>query len=126
MRNRQRGMGYMGYMILALVLGLLIKIVTVAGGPYLDYYYIGHSVKAVLKENENSNVSIADLKVAMSTQFQVNGVTDQSPGDLTYVKEGNKFTITVNYEVRKPFLGNIDAVFVFKNTYSSEETSGAQ
>lgn len=126
MRNRQRGMGYIGFMILALIVGFIIKVITVAGGPYLDYYYIGRSVKAALKENQANNISISDLKTALSTQFQVNNITDQAPGDLTYVKEGTKFTVTVNYEIRKPFIGNVDVVFVFKNTYTSEENAGAQ
>ncbi len=126
MRNRQRGIGYIGFAILALVVVFLIKVVTVSGGPYLDYYYIGHSVKAVMKENQGANISVSDFQKAISTQFQVNNVADQTPADLTYVKDGTKFVVDVNYEIRRPFIGNCDVVFKFKNTYTSEENAGAQ
>jgi len=126
MRNRQQGIGYLGYMVLAVIVGVVVKVVSTAAGPYIDHYYIGRSVKSVMNENASNNISVADFKVAMSTQFQVNSITDQSPGDLTYVKEGNKFTVTDDYEVRKPFMGNCDVVFKFKDTYVSEETAGAQ
>lgn len=126
MRNRQSGLGYLGFIGLALLAGLVVKVLAVAVSPYLDNYNMGRSVKAVMKENESSNISIADFKVALSTQFQVNNVENQTPGDLTIVKEGTVFTVTDDYEIRRPFIANVDVVFKFSDKYVSEETAGAQ
>lgn len=125
MRNRQRGIGYIAIMILIALVAFLIKVITVAAPPYIDNFYMDSAIKGVLKDSEANNSSIGDIKAALSSRFQINNITDQSPSDLTYSKEGNAITVGVDYEVRKPFIGNMDVVMKFKKSYSSEENAGS-
>lgn len=125
-RKDQRGMGYLGYMIVALVIGLLVKVITTAGGPYLDHFYVDRSIKSVLHDNAATNASVQDIQKSLSTQFAINNITDLASGDLNVTKDGNVITVSYEYEIRQQFMGNCDVVFKFKNSFSSEENHGAQ
>lgn len=124
MRRRQQGISYIGVMILIAIAGVILKVTTVVAPPYLEYMTIDKAIKAMLRDPQADNMSVADAKSGLSTRFEVNNVTDQKPEDFVYTKDGNKLVIDLDYEVRRHLGANIDVVIHFKNTYTSELKPG--
>lgn len=117
-RRSQLGMSYMGVMFAAMLFAGAVKVVATIGSDYYDNYTIGRMIQSLLSEGRDD--SIDGFKRALYDRFQINGIRDRVPDDFEYRMEGKKLVVVVDYEVRKPFAGNLDLVMHFNKTYSSE------
>lgn len=106
--------------MLALIgfLGVLIKVVATVGPAYYDSYTIDKIIVSLFRDGRAN--SVADFKRGLGDRFQINNIRDKSPEDFEYGFEDKNLIVNVDYEVRKPFIGNMDVVMHFKKTYSSE------
>jgi hypothetical protein len=123
MRNRQQGMSYIGFIIIAIMIGFAVKVITLLAPPFLDFHSIDSAVRGSLNELKSANPSVTDVHKAISTQLQVESINLQSQDDILITKDGNVITVVVKYDVTRPFMANIDAVFHFNKTYTSENSS---
>lgn len=117
MRRYQKGMSYLGVLALIGMLGLALKVGATAGPAYYDNYTIDKIIVSLFRDGRAN--SINDFKRGLSDRFQINNIRDKSPDDFEYEFEGKQLTVTVDYEVRRPFIGNMDVVIHFKKTYGS-------
>ncbi len=120
-RRSQRGMSYLGIMFIAMILAFALKVVATVGSDYYDFYGINKMVNSLMDEGRTG--SVAEFKRALYDRFQINGIRDRNPDDFEYQMDGRGLIVIVDYEVRKPFIGNLDVVMHFEKTYSSEPTS---
>lgn len=118
MRRLQKGISYLGVLMLIGFLGMVVKVVATVGPAYYDNYTIDKIILSLFREGRAT--SINDFKRGLSDRFQINNIRDKKPEDFEYAFEGKKLTVTMDYEVRKPFIGNLDVVMHFKKTYGSE------
>jgi hypothetical protein len=117
-RRSQLGMSYMGVMFAAMLFAGVVKVVATIGSDYYDNYSIGKMINSLLAEGRDD--SVEGFKRALYDRFQINGIRDRKPDEFEYRMEGKNLVIVVDYEVRKPFAGNLDLVMHFKKTYGSE------
>lgn len=118
MRRYQQGMSYMGVLLAVAIFGSVIKIGSTVGPVYYDNYTIDKIISSLFRDGRGT--SIADFKRGLSDRFQINNIRDKSPDDFNYSMEDKKLVVVVDYEVRKPFIGNLDLIMHFKKTYRSE------
>src|SRR6218665_90098 len=118
-RRSQRGMSYTGFLIIALIVASMIKVVATIGSDYYDNYTINKMVKSLMDEGRTG--SVEEFKRALYDRFQINGIRDRDPNSFEYQMDGRSLVVTVDYEVRKPFVGNLDVVMRFSKTYTSEK-----
>jgi len=118
MRRWQKGMSYLGILALIGIFGILIKVAATVGPPYYDHYTIDKIITSLYRDGRGN--SIADFKRGLENRFQINNIRDKKPDDFEYSFDDRKLVVVVDYEVRKPFIGNIDLVMSFKKTYGSE------
>lgn len=118
MRRLQQGFSYGGLMAAVFVFGAVIKIAAVLGPAYYDNYTIDKIIQSLYRDGRAN--SISDFQRGLADRFQINNIRDKSPEDFEYTFEDRKLTVVVDYEVRQPFIGNIDVVMTFKKTYGSE------
>lgn len=118
MRRWQSGMSYVGLLTLFGIIGAGIKVSAVVGPAYYDNYTIDKIIISLFRDGRAN--SIEDFKRGLSDRFQINNIRDKTPDDFQYTYEDKKLTVVVDYEVRKPFLGNIDVVMHFQKTYGRE------
>ncbi|MFZ5562162.1 MAG: DUF4845 domain-containing protein [Pseudomonadota bacterium] len=118
MRRWQKGMSYLGILALIGISGILIKVVATVGPPYYDNHTIDQIITSLYRDGRGN--SIADFKRGLENRFQINNIRDKKPDDFEYSFDDRKLVVVVDYEVRKPFIGNIDLVMSFKKTYGSE------
>lgn len=118
MRISQRGFSYVGLLSVIAILGMLLKVVAAVGPAYYDNYTIDKIIISLFRDGRAN--SVADFKRGLSDRFQINNIRDKSPDDFEYEFEDKMLTVIVDYEVRQPFMGNVDVVMTFKKTYGSE------
>lgn len=116
--RKQKGMSYISLLFLVAVAGGLVKVVTTIGPTYYDNYTIDKIIVSLFRDGRANNID--DFKRALSDRFQINNIRDKSPEDFNYRMDDKKLIVDVDYEVRKPFIGNLDVVMHFKKTYGSE------
>ena len=118
MRRWQKGVSYLGILTLVAVAGGIIKIAATLGPAYYDNYTIDKIIISLFRDGRAN--SIDDFKRGLDNSFQINNIRDKSPDDFDYSFDDKKLIVNVDYEVRQPFIGNIDVVMHFKKTYGSE------
>ena len=117
-RRKQLGVSYLGVLITVAIFGALIKVVATVGPAYYDNYTIDKIIVSLFRDGRAN--SIEDFKRGLSDRFQINNIRDKTPEDFNYKFEDKKLIVDVDYEIRKPFIGNLDVVIHFKKTYGSE------
>jgi len=98
--------------VLALIFSVVIKLVPV----YIQHYSVVSSLRNVAAERTpNSRVTKAGVRARLLRQFNVNDI-DLSKDTISIEMEGKRAKLKVEYEVRKPFVGNIDLIVHFDNS----------
>ena len=115
-RKKQRGMSFLGcvsvlsILILAFVSG--VKLVPV----YVEFYSVQSFMKKIAEDPSISATNTQGLRGKLDDYLNINGMytikrehfSVQSQADNKNVK-----ALVVDYEVRKPWLGNIDFLMTF-------------
>ena len=125
--KKQQGItlsGFIGFAIIICVMGLMaMKIVPV----YINHYRVSHALKSLqsLPKSElgQSPVMVAQyLRSKVASQLYVNNIRTVKSKDIKISYKRNKYTLSLSYEVRKPFFANMTLLFDFKTKV--EVTSG--
>jgi len=111
----QKGMTGIGWMIvIALVMFFAYVVILL-----LPIYLENHSVKSVIQDLESGDESFStasELRKIINRRLDINMATSVSSGDISISQDADVFIVDIDYEVREPFLGNIDLLFTFKSS----------
>ncbi len=112
--NAQRGAGLFTVLIFLSLLGLAaltaLKLVPV----YLEYGVVKKELQTVADELGNKKSSSREVWRKLSKRLDVNNISDISEQDLTVKTVDGERRISIEYEVIRPFLGNVDFLLTFK------------
>lgn len=114
----QRGAGMYEIMMYLFVAGFIATFAMKTVPYYLDDRIVASAMLQVHKDlvgKDIQEVTNSDIKARFSRYFQVDGVSDQVMESLDITREGGSVIVTMNYEVRNPFMGNLDLVLKFKH-----------
>ncbi len=122
-RNKQRGLGFLGLIVLVGVLGFTAVIGLKLFPVYMDSWKIDSVMNAVISEpgiNDQSRQEVIESMLKRLDIDAVDSLNYKNYGDrLSIVKRKNSVTINVNYEITTPLLGNLSLLAQFDKTVSS-------
>ncbi len=122
-RNKQRGMGFLGLIVLVGVLGFSAVIGLKLFPVYMDAWKIDSVMEAVISEPGINNQSRNEIIQSMLKRLDIDAVgalNYSNHGDrLSVTKRNNNVTINVSYEVTTPLLGNLSLLAQFDKSVSS-------
>ncbi len=114
--RKQNGLSLIGF-ILILILALFFAYTGVKLVPiYLNHYSVVSSIKGTAEEARGANMNPSQIRGSLSRRLQVNYVENVRPADVEITR--NPDTLRVDYEVREPFIANIDLVVSFSHSES--------
>ena len=113
---RQRGITLIGFIFVLVVVGFLGYMAMVLGPGYNEYYGVVKAMNFVAAENTPGSTDIEGMRKSIDRQFTVGYVDTVDGSKLVLVRDKGGNRITMDYEVRKPFVYNID--FIQKFSYS--------
>lgn len=119
LKKEQQGLTMVSWLLVLGMIGFFTMIVLRLLPVYLENFSVTSSL-ASLKEAKGPGevVTTGELRGSLFRRLDINGVESVEKGNVTIVREGNIYVVTVKYEVRRPFLYNIDFVVNFNDDVS--------
>lgn len=112
----QRGMGLVGWMLSLIVFGFVVLVSLKLIPVYIDGYKVSSSMESLRSDTEPAT-SLAEVRARLLKRLDINMVDTVTARDISLRRDANnEVAVNVNYEVRKPLLGNIDVVISFDKT----------
>lgn len=102
------------------LIGLLVAVVALSAFRIYPSYYDDFAVSTALENMQEEGSKIAamspnEIRKTLTKRTQTSGVRLQKE-DVVITKDKGQITIAVDYEVRTPMYGNIDAVTKFSHS----------
>ena len=116
MRKNQQGASYIGILIAIIGFAFLVKIVIAVWAPYWDDRVIDGQI-AELLQSSPKNISPSEFESKMGQRFEMNGIRDLKFDEIAQVMNTDGLQVKKDYEIRKPFLLNIDLVLKFEKSF---------
>ena len=115
MRGKQRGMTLLGFGIGLIVACFFAYMAMVLGPAYSEYFGVKKAMNSVAAAQTPSSTDAVGIQRALDRQFTVGYVDSVSGKDIKLVRQKGGNLISVEYEVRKAFIYNIDFMVKFKH-----------
>ncbi|HEY6453970.1 MAG TPA: DUF4845 domain-containing protein [Steroidobacteraceae bacterium] len=116
MIRRQRGVTFIGWLILLIPVAILgyvgIRLVPI----YLNYMRVAHSVEQTATEMKTDDMATLTpllIRATLSKHFDIESITFPDVKDLTVTRDGTGWTIEAKFEDSAPLFGNISMVVDF-------------
>ena len=116
MRTTQKGASYSSILLAIIVIAFILKAVVTVWPAYWDDRVINKQIESVLKKSP-ANITPSQFSTQMSQNFSMNNIRDLKFDDIARVSTEQGLKVAKRYEVRKPFLLNIDLVLTFEKSF---------
>lgn len=114
----QHGMSSLSMLVLLAVVGFFLTVLFKIGPLYLDNYFVAASIKS-LKNEKTHQISDVQIRRILDKLFTINGVRDITAREVKVDRQKTHTIVSMAYEKRVPFMGNIDVVVKFNNVYDT-------
>ena len=117
MQDRQRGMTFLGILVIIIVIGAWVYAGIRLVPKYLEYVRVASTLEKVRDEFESNPGSTEFmLRKAIERHFDIEMVTVIDSNDIEIKKDGGSFTLRANYEDTVPLVSNISFLVTFDKT----------
>jgi hypothetical protein len=105
--SRQAGITALGFLILALFLGLFAFATIRLTPVYLNYMKVAGVLEGVYKEFDSQNPSRNAIVTSIRRRFDVESVSIITARDIKVINEGGGFQVVAVYDHTTPFIANV-------------------
>lgn len=113
MRYRQRGMTFIGLIILMALVGVVgyggLRLVPV----YLNYMKIARAMEQVASETKGENPDPGRIRVALDKHWIIEDINQVASKDIEVSKDGDGVLLHVAYDQSVPYLANVSLTATF-------------
>ena len=113
MRKYQRGITFIGWLILLVPVAIVFYAGIRLTPLYLNYMKVSHTLEAVVSEVPNDGASADGLRNTIGKHFQIDSLDYPDPKDIKIVRENSIWTIEANYEDQAPLFANMAILMTF-------------
>ena len=122
MKRTQGGMTLIGFVIVLAVVGLFAYIAMKLVPMYSEYYAVRQALKGLQAEPGIANQDPAKIQDLFFRRLYISYAENVKPANVSIERANGGWLMTVQYEVRKPLIANLDVVGKFN---TSEELTNA-
>jgi hypothetical protein len=114
-KTPQRGMTYLGMLILMVVIAVAAIVVIKVMPLYTENLKVQSSLKSLAEDvrSQHEPVSPPELERLLLNRLSVNDVEHVGKDDIEITKENGRTVVAVSYEARVPLFYNLDLVARF-------------
>ena len=116
MRRNQNGASYIGFLIAIIGFAFLAKVAIAVWAPYWDDHVIDSQITELLQSSPK-DIGPDKFNTQMEQRLTMNNIRDVNFKDIAQVTNTDGIQVQKSYEVRKPFLLNIDLVLKFEKSF---------
>ena len=111
--KKQRGMTAIGWVLVLMLIGFFALIGLSLAPIYIDNFTVASVLNDMKQEPGVGAQSMGEINNTIMKRLDINSVTDVTRDDIFIERSGGETTITIQYEVRKNLMGNVDLVVSF-------------
>ena len=116
MRKAQQGTSYLAILFGVVIFAVAVKAVLAVWPAYWDDRLINNQIEELLQES-SSEITPQKFVAQMHQRLEKNNICDFHFKEIVQVFSQSGLTVKKKYEVRKPFLFNIDLVLTFEKSF---------
>ena len=116
MKRTQRGMTLVGFIIVLAVVGVFAYIAMKLVPMYSEYYAVKQALKGLQQEPGIANRDPAKIQDLFFRRLYISYAENVKPSNVKIERIDGGWTMSVDYEVRKPLMGNLDVVGKFSTS----------
>ena len=106
-RHRQKGMSSFGWIVVAGIFGFLLITFFKVFPMYYDSYKVGSAMEALRLDETVDAKSKREIWKSLSKRLYINEVRHITREHVTMERKDGKTTVTVSYEKRDNYVGNL-------------------
>lgn len=114
MKRTQRGMTLIGFILVLAVAGVFIYMGMKLIPMYSEYYAVKQAMESMSKEAGMAESDAAKIKDLFFRRLYTSYAENVKPENVKLLRKDSGWMMTVDYEVRRPLIANIDVVGHFK------------
>ena len=114
MKRNQSGMTLIGFIIVLAVVGVFAYVGMKLFPMYSEFYSVKQALKGLAAEPGIANTEPAKVKDLLFRRLYVSYAENVKPNNVSIKRDGQGYVITVQYEVRRELIGNLDVVGRFQ------------
>lgn len=116
--NRQRGISFFGFLVLAVVVIFIAVLGMKVVPAYIHNAQIVQTFKAIANDPAMQGASIREIKESFGKRANINYISDITPEDIEISKEDGSLSLSTSYSVKIPLAGNATLVLDFNPSSS--------
>ncbi len=110
MKRTQRGMTLIGFILVLAVVGVFVYMGMKLIPMYAEYYAVKQALSGLAAEPGISDKDPAKIEDLFFRRLYISYADNIKPEHVKVVRKDAGFLMTVDYEVRKPLIANLDVV----------------
>ena len=114
--RHQQGASYIAILIAIIGFAFMVKVAVAVWEPYFDDRMLDNQIEEQLL-NGPKNLSPQKFIGEMDKRLSMNNIRDIKFADVAQVTNVDGLEVKKEYEIRKPFLLNIDIVMKFEKSF---------
>ncbi|MGH8076209.1 MAG: DUF4845 domain-containing protein [Lysobacter sp.] len=116
MKRTQRGMTLIGFVMVLAVVGVFIYMGMKLIPMYSEFYSVKQALSALAREPGITDNDPSKIKDLLFRRLDISYANTVQPEHVKIVRKDAGYVLTVDYEVRKPLIANIDVVGRFNTS----------
>lgn len=112
-RQRQRGLTIIGFVLVAVVVGIFVVVGARMVPAYIEYYSVQKSIEKSLYDARDPG-SIGEVRRTFEKYLATDYIESVRPSDLEMTKEGNQTTVSVAWTRILPLVANVSLYIEFE------------
>ena len=116
MKRTQRGMTLIGFIIVLAVVGIFAYVAMKLVPMYSEYYAVKSALKGLQAEPGIANRDPAKIQDLFFRRLYISYAENVKAENVKIERIDGGWTMSVDYEVRKPLMGNLDVVGKFSTS----------
>lgn len=112
MRHRQRGITFIGWLILLVPVAIVVYAGIRLAPLYLNYMRVAHSLQQIAQD-EPGEASAQAIRTAIEKRFDIETIEYPDSKDIAVRRDGTRWVIEAKYEDTAPLFANMSIVLSF-------------
>lgn len=112
--HRQRGMTFLGLVILVAFVGLFVYAGIRLTPIYLEYMKVAKAMASLPTEQAGGDPK--SIRLALERRFDIDDVQSIRARDVEITREGSNWLVRATWERTEPFVANVGFLVVFDKT----------
>jgi Domain of unknown function (DUF4845) len=113
MRHSQRGITFVGWLVLLVPVAIVLYAGIRLSPIYLNYMRVAKAIAQTASEAKGESANAQTLRTSMEKHFDIEGIEHPAPKDIDIHREGDHWVVIADYEDLAPLFGNLSLLAEF-------------